>query len=180
MMWGQLERLVELLGAYSSTLSGGRLLEDATAGELTSVQHEAMIFIHRHGGCSAKALSEGLRISIPSSTRLVDRLVRKGLVDRRESGVDRRLVHLTVTPQGVQALGSVQAARIARLRQALEVIDAGERATLLNLLERFLSVALCDEQTVDDCCRHCGTEHNGQCVVNAAHLALVGRPIEQT
>jgi len=175
----QLERLVELLGGYSSTVLVGRQLEKVTGGELTPAQLEALVYIHRHGGCSAKALSEGLRISIPSSTRLVDRLVRKALVDRRESGEDRRLVQLTVTTTGEHALRLVQEARIDRLQRALEAIPAAERGTLLALLERLLRAAMCDEQTVEDCCLHCGTEHDKSCVVNEAHLALVGRPIDR-
>ena len=177
---GQLERLVELLGIYSSTVLTARLLDEATGGELTPAQYDALTFIHRHGGCSAKALSEGLRISIPSSTRLIDRLVRKHLVDRRESCVDRRLIILSVLPEGDNALSAVRDAHIARLRQALSVFQPAERITLLSMLERFLMTALCDIKTVDECCRRCGTEHDGACVVNEAHIALLGRPIERT
>ncbi|HEY3418017.1 MAG TPA: MarR family transcriptional regulator [Armatimonadota bacterium] len=174
----KLERCVELLGTYSSAVLTSRLLAEATHGELTPSQLEALIFIRRHGGCSAKALSEGLHISIPSSTRLVDRMVRKGLVDRRESGVDRRLVHLTVTPAGEHTLLQVHEARLLRLRLALETLPPGERDIMLNALEHFLTAALHDVQTVEDCCLHCGSDHEGTCVVNRAHLALAGRPIE--
>ncbi len=174
----QLARLVELLGTYSSTVLINQQLAKITSGDLTPAQLEALSFIDRHGGCSAKALSEGLRISIPSSTRLVDRLVRKRLVFRRESGEDRRLVHLTVTETGQTALRLVQDARIDQLQQALATFPPEERHTLLGLLERLLRAALRDEQTVEDCCRHCGTEHDQDCVVNEAHLALMGRPIE--
>lgn len=174
----QLEMFVELLDAYSSTALTVRLLELATGGELTPAQLDTLVFLHRHGGCSTKELSEGLRISIPSATRLVDRLVRKQLVDRRESGVDRRLVQLSLTPTGLAALQAVRAARVARLHGAFATLTDEERAQLLKLLERFLQSALCDEQTVKDCCRHCGTEHDLACVVNEAHIALMGRPVE--
>ena len=172
-------QLVELLNGFFSTVLNGRLLDEATGGELTPVQYEALAFIHRHGGCSAKALSEGLRISIPSSTRLVDRLERKQLVDRRESGVDRRLVRLTMTPVGESTLAAVREVRIAFLQRALGTLPDNERATFQELLEKFLQAALCDEQTVKDCCRHCGTDHDRECVVNEAHFALLGKQIEQ-
>ena len=133
----QLARLVELLGTYSSTVLISRQLEKVTGGELTPAQLEALAFINRHGGCSAKALSEGLHISIPSSTRLVDRLVRKRLVDRRESGEDRRLVHLTVTETGQTALRMVQEARIDQLQQALATFPPAERQTLARVAGTF-------------------------------------------
>ena len=173
-----LERFVDLLGAYSSAVLTARLLVDTTGGELTPSQYDALVFIHRHGDCSAKALSEGLQISIPSSTRLVDRLVRKRLVDRRESAEDRRLVQLSVTDQGRQALALVHQARVVKFEHTLRDMTAEERTQLLGLLERLLQSVLSDEQTVRDCCRHCGTDHEETCVVNEAHLALLGRPIE--
>jgi DNA-binding MarR family transcriptional regulator len=174
----QLERFVDLLGAYSSAVLMVRLLEETTGGELTPSQYDALVFIHRHGDCSAKALSEGLQISIPSSTRLVDRLVRKHLVDRRESAEDRRLVQLSVTAQGLQALEQVRQGRVQKLQHALREMTADDREQLLGLLERLLHSVLSDEQTVRDCCRHCGTDHEETCVVNEAHRALLGRPIE--
>jgi DNA-binding MarR family transcriptional regulator len=148
-----------------------------TRGGVTPAQFEALSFIHRHGGCSAKALSEGLRISIPSSTRLVDRRVRKALVARRESAEDRRLVHLSLTTEGEGVLAAVREARINRLQCALATLGPGEQEHLHDLLERFLRAVLCDEETVNDCCLHCGSEHDRDCVVNAMHEALVGRPI---
>lgn len=174
----QLERFVELLSTYATEALTARLLDQATGGELTPAQLDALVFLQRHGGCSAKALSEGLNISIPSATRLVDRMVRKALVDRRESGADRRLVQLTVTPAGESALARVRQARVQSLRQTLETFAPEERERLLSLLERFLLAALRDEQTVKDCCRHCGTEHDLSCVVNEAYQALVGHAIE--
>jgi len=175
----QLGLFVELLGAYSSAVLTDRLLDEATGGGLTPTQYEALIFVNRHGGCSAKSLAEGLHISIPSSTRLVDRLVRKGLMDRREGDADRRLVRLSVTDAGRRALAAVHEARIARLEGALETFDPAERAQLFGLFERLLLATLRDVQTVDDCCLRCGTEHFASCVVNEAHLALKGRPIER-
>lgn len=177
---GQIERFVELLGVYSSTVLTSRLLEEVTGGGLTPVQLDALAFLHGHGGCSAKALSEGLRISIPSATRLVDRLVRKHLVDRRESGADRRLVHLSVTATGEAALAEVRATRLRRLAEALASFQPEERALLLRLLERLLRAVMWDERTLEDCCLHCGSEHDGTCVVNEAYIALAGHPIAHT
>ncbi len=173
-----IERVLELLSTYASDVLTARLLEETTGGELTPAQLEALIFIHRHDGCSVKDLSEGLHISIPSSTRLVDRLVRKSLVDRRESGVDRRLVQMTVTPVGVVALKAVRTARLARVEEALAPFAPTERTHLLVVLERFVRAALRDVETVEVCCRHCGNDHDRSCVVNTAHLALAGRPID--
>jgi len=176
----QFEQCFDLLNAYAATVLTERILAEVTDGGLTPAQLDALTYIHRHGGCSAKALAEGLHISIPSSTRLVDRLERKALVDRRESSVDRRLVILTVTPEGEDALATIRAGRVARLQQALETFTPADREHFTALLERLVLAVLRDEQTVNDCCLHCGSEHENSCMANQAHLALVGRPIERT
>lgn len=176
----QLGLFVELLGAYSSAVLTDRLLDEATHGGLTPAQYEALVFVNRHGDCSTKALADGLHISIPSSTRLVDRLVRKKLLDRCASEADRRLVQLSVTAAGRRALVAIHEARVARLEGALASFDPAERTQLFALLERLLLATLRDVQTVDDCCLRCGTEHFASCVVNEAHLALEGTPIERT
>ena len=74
----QLGLFVELLGAYSSAVLTDRLLDEATQGGLTPAQYEALVFVSRHDGCSTKSLADGLHISIPSSTRLADRLMAAG------------------------------------------------------------------------------------------------------
>ena len=104
--------------------------------------------------------------------------MRKHLVDRRESETDRRLVHLTVTPAGVETLASITQARVKRLQQAMATFTEGEQVQLSSLLERLLLAMLRDEQTVQDCCLRCGTDHFDSCVINEAYLALSGRSIE--
>lgn len=177
MMPEKLGRLVELLGAYASITLTGRLADDTPEGDLTPAQLGAIEYVQHHQGCSVKSLSEGLHISIPSATRLVDRLVRKALVDRRESGVDRRLVTLSLTETGLTALQAVHAAHLGRLNAAMQAFQPEERATLMAMLERFLLAALDDVRTIEGCCRHCGPDHESACILNEAHLALSGTPI---
>lgn len=173
----KVEQLVDLLGACSSEVLTAHLLDDLTAGQVTPVQLEALSFIDRHREPSVKALAEGLRTSIPSATRLVDRLVRKALVSRRESEVDRRLVELNLTEAGRTMLHQLRRERVARLQHALDTFDAREREVFIQYMDRFLLAMLRDARMAAECCRHCGADHDGACVVNIAHLALAGQPI---
>lgn len=175
-----LEGLLDLLSIYSSSVLTDQLLADSTGGELTSSQLQGLTFIRQHDGCSVKALSEGLYIAIPSATRMVDRLVRKNLVTRCENASDRRLVQLAATAAGMAVLLKVRAAHLALVQQALSTLSPAEQAQLLALLERFLMAALCDETALRQCCRHCGIEHDGDCLVNEAHKALLGRAVTNT
>jgi len=84
-MQSQLVRLVDLLGSYSSAVLSRRLLDESTHGGLTPAQYEAMMFIRRHGACVGKSVVRRIGASASHRPRAwLDRMVRKGLVDRRE------------------------------------------------------------------------------------------------
>ncbi len=77
----------------------------------------------------------------PDVTRLVDRLERRGLVDRRCSETDRRVVEIGITPQGLALLKTLDP-HVDRLPPAL-VGGLGQKklaqlsALLDELLEKF-------------------------------------------
>jgi DNA-binding MarR family transcriptional regulator len=81
-------------------------------------------------------IGERLIERTPGITRLLDRLAAKGLVERRRSHDDRRLVHCTVTAAGLGLLDSLEAAMDAVDDRLDAVLRPGEIATLLELLAR--------------------------------------------
>ena len=62
-------------------------------------------------------------------SRIADRLVRKGLVERRPATEDRRRVEHLLTPAGLRALGTADDAVAHQLEGLLTHLDAEERAT---------------------------------------------------
>lgn len=69
---------------------------------------------------SIGALSRGILIEQSSTTRLVDRAVADGLVEKREDAHDRRRVLVTITPKGRRYIASV----VADARRADDAIAA--------------------------------------------------------
>jgi len=68
-------------------------------------------------------------------TKLADRMARAGLIDRRSSGGDRRVVYATLTRAGYLAAGAAERAYIAALRSdVLNVLSAEQLETLATLL----------------------------------------------
>jgi DNA-binding MarR family transcriptional regulator len=83
---------------------------------------------------SVNMLADRLGIPLPRTSRLVDDLEARGLVERDRTHRDRRFVRLRLTPEGRAAAeysdGHVQA-RLARL---LAPLDAEDRCALVALL----------------------------------------------
>ena len=78
-----------------------RHIEQAMAAhELTAAQWHPLWKLARDGACSAQELARDVDIDAGAATRLVDRLVAKGLVERLRSAGYRRVVLLQLTPAG--------------------------------------------------------------------------------
>ncbi len=77
--------------------------EEVTRAQgVTPLQYQAMLAIkaQSHGAMAVADLNAELLLKPNSTVQLVDRLARMGLVRRRRSDADRRLVRVTLTDSG--------------------------------------------------------------------------------
>ena len=77
--------------------------------ELTLPQYR-VLGILAEGSAAASGLADRLAVRRPSITALIDGLVARGLVDRRQEDADRRRVELRLTPEGASTLAGADAA----------------------------------------------------------------------
>jgi len=82
-------------------ISMRRQIEQAmTAHDLTAAQWYPLWKLQRDGSCTSQELARDMDSDAGATTRLVDRLAAKGLVERLRSDTDRRVVRLSLTPAG--------------------------------------------------------------------------------
>jgi MarR family transcriptional regulator, organic hydroperoxide resistance regulator len=89
---------------------------------LTGAQADALIVIGQAGTLSLKELGELLIAEAGHPSRLIDRLVEAGLVERRVAGDDRRRVELTLSRRGRSLEGRILQAREGVLELARRLI----------------------------------------------------------
>ena len=77
--------------------------------ELTLPQYR-VLGILAEGTAAASGLADRLAVRRPSITALIDGLVARGLVDRRQEDADRRRVELRLTAEGTSTLARADAA----------------------------------------------------------------------
>jgi len=86
---------------------------------------------------SQSALADGLAISRASMVKIVDCLVKNGLVKRESSASDRRLKRIVVTEAGAHLYFLLKDEVAAVRRQMLAIVELEKLAHLTELLEKL-------------------------------------------
>ncbi len=105
-------------------------------GGLSLPQLEVVKLVRKKGAVSMIELSEMLRVAPPSATTMVDRLVEKGILVRRQSEVDRRKVIVEVSPVAIEDIIGVENAVIDMFVELLEKIGSDTGKKWFDVLEQ--------------------------------------------
>ena len=105
---------------------------------ITPQQYNVLRILRGAGPDGLPTLSIGERMieQTPGVTRLVDRLERKGLVDRSPCPKDRRRVFCRITEKGLDLLKELDDPVNRWDAQAVAVLPPSELDSLINLLDR--------------------------------------------
>jgi DNA-binding MarR family transcriptional regulator len=110
--------------------------EQATP-RLSWPQLSALLVVERTQGINLRGLAGELKMLLSSASRLCDRLVASGMVERVPGRVDRREIALYLTPSSRQLLDELRRARRAVLAAVLERMSPAGSAALIRGLTEF-------------------------------------------
>ncbi len=96
---------------------------------------------------STGALARAVHLSGPTVTGILDRLAKRGLVERARSGNDRRSVTITITPQGEDVMAAAPSLLQDRFRAELARVEDWEQTMILAMLQRI--AAMMDAESLD-------------------------------
>jgi DNA-binding MarR family transcriptional regulator len=128
---------VEMLAALDAELAADKRLAPL---ELSAAQW-AVIASLAAGGSEPKSaahLCKGISYDAGAMTRMLDRLEGKGLLRRRRSAEDRRLVHLELTEEGRAAYPRMREISLTVANRFLRGFSRAEARQLESLLNRML------------------------------------------
>ena len=118
----------EVLLALARTVVGISTRAADQLGGVSIVQLRALTVLCDLGTANLGQLAEAMGVALSTASRLVDRLVRAGLVDRRPSPRTRREIELTVSDAGRATLERYDELRLAGLRARFEQVSQPEAA----------------------------------------------------
>lgn len=100
-------------------------------GSLSLIQLNVLTILEVEDGLPTGRLAEAIGVSVASATGIVDRMVDRGLVERRPGTADRRVVEVHLTPAGSAIFTGLLAERRAHLEGLLDRLSARELRSLL-------------------------------------------------
>jgi DNA-binding MarR family transcriptional regulator len=137
-----------LTGQVDAVLRASRALVGIAATSLTAVedvvtvpQWRVLVLIHTRGPMNLASVAAELDVNPSNASRTCDRLTKAGLLDRRDSEVDRRHITLTLTAAGRQLVQKVIRQRRTAIRKVLLNMPSGKRDGLADALSTFADAA---------------------------------------
>ena len=112
-----------------------RFEQKARNSGLTRSQWQAIAYLSKNEGIHQGALAELLEIEPITLVRILDKLVERGLVERRQHGTDRRIWLLFLKDAARPLLADVQPIAEATRAEALSGVTRENRDSLLQTLE---------------------------------------------
>ena len=126
----------------------------------------ALVVIGYELGPTNDQLRNVLGLSHSGTVRLVDRLVKDGLVVRRE-GSNKREIALYPTKRGKMLREEILKERLSAIRPLLEILSPDERETLDRLLHKMLSSLETTDLERRTLCRLCDNRVCKNCPIPA-------------
>jgi DNA-binding MarR family transcriptional regulator len=127
----------ELLELWHHLMRGSSQQMYALIAELdVSITQMKTLHVLADGGSelSVKELSDRLGLSLPGASRIVDALMRRGWLERREDPDDRRMKRVRITDEGRKVLDRIEAARLAGLEDYAASLTPEQRNRLSSAL----------------------------------------------
>jgi DNA-binding MarR family transcriptional regulator len=116
---------------------------------VTALQWRLVTYLFRHDGIRQGPLAELIEVEPITLSRMVDRLVEAGLVERRADPTDRRAWLLYLTPRAHAMLESQRHVAEQLTEEATDGLTAAERDQLVALVGRVranLSRRICQKE----------------------------------
>lgn len=140
------EALVDEIQAVSKAvfMSGGPPPLDALHHDLTMAQFRALLVLAHEAPLAIGELGEKLGVGLPAASRMVDRMVQDGLVERSDDPTDRRRALVRLGPRGHEAIDRFHRGRQSfhgRVRRLLLQLPEEDLEQLKRIYERLAAVA---------------------------------------
>jgi DNA-binding MarR family transcriptional regulator/YHS domain-containing protein len=130
--------LHEALRTLSKVFYGATTLSSLSRN-LTEIEWDVLRFLGQHGDTKMRELAGACDIALSTMTGVIDRLVEQGLIRRRHSTTDRRVVLVRLTARGKLAHDERLDADMRLVFTMLQSLTPAEQRTLVQLVQKSVT-----------------------------------------
>ena len=136
------DRMIDAVLSASRTLVAIAARSLADAGEeVTLTQYRSLVVLASRGPQGVASLADAVAVTPPTASRLVERLVKKGLVRRRTDRHDRRQVRIALTESGRHLIDAVSARRRQEIATLLDAVAPETQRSVVAALSQLAEMA---------------------------------------
>ena len=111
------------------------------ASDVTLVQYRALVVLCSRGPQTMARLAEALECSPSTATRLCDRLVARGLVERAPRAGNRRVIEVSSTAKANGLVREVTVRRRRDIAKIVRQVNPTQRGPMVDALRAFAEAA---------------------------------------
>ena len=127
--------------AAAALLAAWDVARQRVTPRLSGPQLGALLELERAEGINLRGLAGRLKMILSSASRLCDRLVAAGMIERVPGRLDRREIALFLTPSSRQLLTELRTIRREMLASVLDRMSPAGRGALIRGLTEFAEVS---------------------------------------
>ncbi|HEY4364365.1 MAG TPA: MarR family transcriptional regulator [Bryobacteraceae bacterium] len=131
----QVRDFVVALDALAERLTPARRAEDSGVPECSLTELRALAVLGRRRPMIMSDLAGEMKTTVSTATRTIDKLVAKGLVERKRVKTDRRVVRVDFSARGKEIHAYVTETRLAGARAMLGKLSPASRWIFLKRLQ---------------------------------------------
>jgi DNA-binding MarR family transcriptional regulator len=140
--------------------------------ELTLSQVNLLKMVAMTDGRSLGDVAGFLGVSHAAASKAVDRLVRRGLIERKESSNDRRAVQLSLAAEGHLVLDKYEEAQGATMGRIFRQFNAEELSRTADLLDKISTILVSQGDGSEEICLRCGIYFRDKCLLRQVSKSL--------
>ena len=114
-----------------------RVRADIARHGLSEAEFGALEVLHHKGPLLLGEVKRLILVSSGGITYVIDRLVAKGLVERRECPTDRRAAYAALTPAGEELIAGIFPEHARVIEEAVSALDGSDRKRAIKLLRKL-------------------------------------------
>ncbi|WP_235888025.1 MarR family winged helix-turn-helix transcriptional regulator [Neobacillus paridis] len=116
------------------------LIKEQIGNDLTNDQHYILRYIDQSESCTPTELADVFEVNKSAITAIVNRMADKGLIERTRDLNDRRVVYLTLTPEGKELYQKAQEKIHLLVESIITQFEEPEIKAFINTYEKLAKV----------------------------------------